>query len=255
MQQTCFLDKMVKPSGYTKKAQTEKERIIEEYLPIIKNLAFKLSKGFDDEMTIEDLISAGIMGLLEAIEKYDPTKGAQLKTFAYLRIRGAMIDELRARDWFSRSARTKAKKIEETISALTSKLGRFPSEEEIASELDMDLEKYLEFIKDYKNLSVFSIDELYETIGEDKEKLIRYVLEESESPVEVVEFHELESLLAKAIEKLPEKQKLILSLYYYEDLNMKEIALVMGITEARVCQIHSQAILNLRTILKKYNFR
>ncbi|HPP06925.1 MAG TPA: FliA/WhiG family RNA polymerase sigma factor [Syntrophorhabdaceae bacterium] len=246
---------MVKHAGYIKREQSEKERIIDEYLPIIKHLAFKMSRGFDDEMTLEDLISAGIMGLLEAIEKYDPTKGAQLKTFAYLRIRGAMIDELRAKDWFSRSARTKAKKIEETINALEGKLGRFPSEEEMANALDMDLEKYLEFIKDYKNLSVFSIDEIYEAIGEDKEKLIRYVLEESESPAELAELHELESLLGKAIDNLPEKQKLVLSLYYYEDLNMKEIALALGITEARVCQIHSQAILNLRAILKKYNFR
>ncbi len=246
---------MAKRSGYLKKEQSEKERIVEEYLPIIKNLAFKMSKGFDDEMTTEDLISAGVMGLLEAIEKYDPTKGAQLKTFAYLRIRGAMIDELRARDWFSRSVRNKAKKIEETIATLESRLGRFPSEEEIAYELDMDFEKYLEFIKDYKNLSVFSIDELYETLGEDKERLIRYVIEESESPAELAEFRELEGLLAKAIEKLPEKQKLVLSLYYYEDLNMKEIALALEITETRVCQIHSQAILNLKAILKKYNFR
>lgn len=245
---------MVKYSGYIKNKHSEKERIIEEYLPIIKHLAYKMTKGFDDEMTTEDLISAGVIGLLEAIEKYDPKKGAQLKTFAYLRIRGAMIDELRARDWFSRSTRNKAKKIEETIRVLESKLGRFPSEEEIAYELDMDLEKYLEYIREYKNLSVVSIDEFYDAIGEDKEKLVRYILEESESPADLAEFHELEGVLANAIERLPEKQKLVLSLYYYEDLNMKEIALALGITEARVCQIHSQAILNLRATLKKYNF-
>lgn len=244
---------MVKPSAYYKNKQLEKEKIIEEYLPIIKHLAYKMGKGFDDEMTVEDLISAGIMGLLEAIEKYDPTKGAQLKTFAYLRIRGAMIDELRARDWFSRATRTKAKRIEETIRSLEKKFGRFPTEEEIAHELDMDLEEYLELIKDYKNLSILSIDEFYDIIGDDKEKLLKYILEESENPVDMAEFHELENLLAKAIEKLPEKQKLVLSLYYYEDLNMKEIALTLNITEARVCQIHSQAILNLRTTLKKYN--
>ncbi|MCX7966541.1 MAG: FliA/WhiG family RNA polymerase sigma factor [Syntrophorhabdaceae bacterium] len=245
---------MVKPSGYIKPKQFDRERIIEEYLPIIKYLAYKMSKGFDNEMTMDDLISAGIIGLLEAIEKYDPERGVQLKTFAYLRIRGAMIDELRARDWFSRSTRTKIKKIEETIRSLEGKFGRFPSEEEIARELDMDIEKYLDLIKNYKNLLVFSLDEFQDTIGEDREKLIKYILEESETPDELAEFRELENILADAIEKLPEKQKLVLSLYYYEDMNMKEIALTLGVTEARVCQIHSQAVLNLKAYLKKYNF-
>lgn len=242
---------MIILSGYAAAKKTDKERLIEEYLPVIKHFAYKISKGFDDETTTEDLISAGILGLLEAIEKFDPTRGAQLKTFAYLRIRGAMIDELRAKDWFSRNARTKAKKIEETIRVLENRLGRHPLEEEIADEMDMEFEDYLTFIKNYKNLFVLSIEDLYESVGEDKEKMMRYVIEESENPAEFAEFREIENLLAGEIDRLPEKQKLVLSLYYYEDLNMKEIASVLGITEARVCQIHSQAILNLRAKIKK----
>ncbi|MCX8110190.1 MAG: FliA/WhiG family RNA polymerase sigma factor [Syntrophorhabdaceae bacterium] len=238
--------------GYGKTKESEKERLIEEYLPIIKHLAYKITKGFDDETTTEDLISAGIMGLLEAIEKYDPKKGAQLKTFAYLRIRGAMIDELRAKDWFSRNTRTKAKKIEETIRRLENRFGRHPFEEEIAEELNMEIEDYLTLLKDYKNLSVISIEDIYESAGEDKEKIMRYAIEEGQSPADFAEFRDMESLLAKEIDRLPEKQKLVLSLYYYEDLNMKEIAAVLDITEARVCQIHSQALLSLRATIKKH---
>ncbi|HON85648.1 MAG TPA: FliA/WhiG family RNA polymerase sigma factor [Syntrophorhabdaceae bacterium] len=242
---------MSRLSGYGKTKESEKERVIEEYLPVIKHLAYKITKGFDDETTTEDLISAGIMGLLEAFDKYDPTKGAQLKTFAYLRIRGAMIDELRAKDWFSRNTRTKAKKIEETIRRLENRLGRHPFEEEIADELNLGMDDYLTLIKDYKNLSIISIEDIYESVGEDREKIMRYVMDEGQSPADFAEFKDIEDLLAREIDRLPEKQKLVLSLYYYEDLNMKEIAAVLDITEARVCQIHSQAILNLRATIKK----
>jgi len=242
---------MSRLSGYGKTKESEKERVIEEYLPVIKHLAYKITKGFDDETTTEDLISAGIMGLLEAFDKYDPTKGAQLKTFAYLRIRGAMIDELRAKDWFSRNTRTKTKKIEETIRRLENRLGRHPFEEEIADELNLGMDDYLTLIKDYKNLSIISIEDIYESVGEDREKIMRYVMDEGQSPADFAEFKDIEDLLAREIDRLPEKQKLVLSLYYYEDLNMKEIAAVLDITEARVCQIHSQAILNLRATIKK----
>jgi len=238
-------------SVYGKTKESEKERVIEEYLPVIKHLAYKITKGFDDETTTEDLISAGIMGLLEAFEKYDPKRGAQLKTYAYLRIRGAMIDELRAKDWFSRHTRTKAKKIEETIRRLENRLGRHPFDEEIADELNLDMDDYLTLIKDYKNLSIISIEDIYESVGEDREKIMRYVMDEGQSPEDFAEFKDIESLLAKEIDRLPEKQKLVLSLYYYEDLNLKEIAAVLDITEARVCQIHSQALLNLRATIKK----
>ena len=237
--------------AYAQKIEDERERIVEESIPIIKHLAYKVSKGFEEENIMEDLISAGIVGLLEAIDKYDTSRGTKLNTFAYLRIRGAMIDELRSRDWFPRSARSKAKKIEEVIRKLENKLGRYPKEEEVADELNIDFEDYLSMIKDYKNLSVLSIEDLYETVGEDREKIIRYVMDESDDPEKYAEFHQLEEILAKEIEKLPEKQRIVLSLYYKDDMNMKEIAEVLSITEARVCQIHSQAIMSLRSIMKK----
>jgi len=237
--------------AYAQNAEEGREKIVEEFIPIIKHLAYKVSKGFEEKNMIEDLISAGIVGLLEAIEKYDTKRGAKLNTFAYLRIRGAMIDELRSRDWFPRSARSKTKKIEEVIRKLENKLGRYPKEEEIAAEMHIDFEDYLTLMKDYKNLSILSIEDLHEAIGEDREKILSYVTDENDDPEKHAEFHELEGILAKEIERLPEKQKIVLSLYYHEDMNMKEIAEALSVTEARVCQIHSQAIISLRSTMKK----
>jgi RNA polymerase sigma factor for flagellar operon FliA len=242
---------MLKKNAYRKQEVDDRERIIEEFLPIIKHLAFKVSRGFDDDGITEDLISSGVLGLLEAMEKFDATRGIKLNTFAYLRIRGAMIDELRKRDWFPRSARTKAKKLEEVIRKLEARLGRYPREEEVAAELKVDLDDYLIMLKDFGSLSVLSIEDISEVSGMDREGIIRYVVEEGASPEARAEMRELEGLLGREIDRLPEKQKLVLSLYYYEDMNMKEIAEVLSITEARISQIHSQAVLSLRTFLKK----
>ena len=237
--------------AYANTLEDERERTIEEFMPIIKNLAYKISKGFEDNHVIDDLVSAGVMGLLEAMEKYDVSRGIKLNTFSYLRIRGAMIDELRSRDWFPRSARSKAKKIGEVIRKLENTLGRYPDEEEVAKALNVNPEDYLTMLKDYGNLSVLSIEGLSEVSGEDRDKIIQYVIDESDDPEKYAEFHEMERMLAQEMNRLPERQKLVLSLYYLEDLNMKEIAGSMGVTEARVCQIHSQAIMNLRTTMKK----
>jgi RNA polymerase sigma factor FliA len=238
--------------AYAKMNEDVREKTIEEFIPIIKHLAYKVARGFENDNLVDDLISAGVVGLLEVMEKYDATRGAKLNTFAYLRIRGAMIDELRSRDWFPRSARSKAKKIGEVIRKLESLLGRYPTEEEIAEELHIELEDYLSMLKDYGNLSVVSIEDLCEVAGEDREKIIRYVVEESDNPEEYAEFHEVETILGKEIDRLPERQRLVLALYYHEDMNMKEIAKVMGITEARVCQIHAQAIVTLRPAMEKH---
>ncbi len=237
--------------AYTRNETNERDKIVEEFVPIIKHLAYKVSKGYEDNNMIEDLVSAGVVGLLEAIDKYDASKGAKLNTFAYLRVRGAMIDELRSRDWFPRSARAKTKKIEGAIRNLENRLGRYPKEEEIADEMNMDFEEYLSLMKDYKNLSILSIEDLHEAVGDDREKIVEYALDESDDPEQYAEFHELQDILAKEIDRLPEKQKMVLALYYHEDLNMKEIAKALSITEARVCQIHSQAVISLRSIMKK----
>src|SRR5512137_2352513 len=161
--------------AYAQNLEDERERIVDEFIPIIKHLAYKVSKGFEDDNIIEDLISAGIIGLLEAVDKYDTTRGAKLNTFAYLRIRGAMIDELRSRDWFPRSARAKAKRIQEVTRKLENEKGRYPNEEEIAEALGMDIDEYLSMLRSCGNLSVVSIEDVSESIGESRDRIIGYV--------------------------------------------------------------------------------
>jgi len=237
---------------YKKLDKSAREKTVEEFLPVIKHLAYKVARGFENENLIDDLISAGIIGLLEVMEKYDASRGAKLNTFAYLRIRGAMIDELRSRDWFPRSARAKAKKIQEVTRKLEHELSRYPEEEEIARALNMDLGEYLSMLRSCGNLSVVSIEDMSENVGESRDRIIGYVLDDDENPEKYAEYYELERILAKEIEKLPEKQRIVLSLYYHEDMNMKEIAKTLGVTEARVCQIHAQAIVSLRPCMQKH---
>ena len=238
--------------AYTKFDKDSREKIIEEFLPVIKHLAYKVTKGYENDSLIDDLISAGIIGLLEVMEKYDASRGAKLNTFAYLRIRGAMIDELRSRDWFPRSARAKAKKIHEVTRKLEHELGRYPNDEEIAEALNMDLDSYLSMLRNCGNLSVVSIEDVSDAVGESRDRIMGYVLDDDESPEKYAEFYELERILGEEIDKLPEKQKLVLTLYYHEDMNMKEIARTLGVTEARVCQIHAQAIVNLRPSMQRH---
>ena len=238
--------------AYTKFDKDSREKIIEEFLPVIKHLAYKVAKGFENDNLIDDLVSAGIIGLLEVMEKYDASRGAKLNTFAYLRIRGAMIDELRSRDWFPRSARAKAKKIHEVTRKLEHELGRYPNDEEIAEALNMDLDSYLSMLRNCGNLSVVSIEDVSDAIGESRDRIMGYVLDDDESPEKYAEFYELERILGEEIDKVPEKQKLVLTLYYHEDMNMKEIARTLGVTEARVCQIHAQAIVNLRPSMQRH---
>jgi len=238
--------------SYKRFQEDEKEKILEEVIPLIKHLANKVSKGNEDESLLEDLISAGILGFLEAIEKYEPERGIKLNTYAYLRIKGAMLDELRSRDYFSRDARSKHKKIEETIRELEVRLGRAPEDEEVAKNLHISTEQYRKMLRDYKHLQVISVEDLNEMFGGERSELIKYVITGSENVEESTILREIETILARKIEKLPEKQRLVLTLYYYEDLNMKEIAKVLNITEARVSQLHTQAIINLRVSVKKY---
>jgi RNA polymerase sigma factor FliA len=245
---------MMTNNAYTRLDKDSREKVIEEFLPVIKHLAYKVARGFENENLIDDLISAGIIGLLEVMEKYDSSRGAKLNTFAYLRIRGAMIDELRSRDWFPRSARAKAKRIQEVTRKLEHEKGRYPDEEEIAQELNMDLDEYLSMLRSCGNLSVVSIEDVSESVGESRDRVIGYVLDDDENPEKYAEYYELERILAAELQKLPEKQRIVLSLYYHEDMNMKEIAKTLGVTEARVCQIHAQAIINLRPSMQ-HHFR
>jgi RNA polymerase sigma factor FliA len=232
-------------------AVDDREEIITDFLPAIKHLAYKFVGGFDDDMVLEDLTSAGVLGLLEAMGKYDAVRGAKLYTFASLRIRGAMVDELRKKDWFARSARRKAKKAEAAIRKLEENLGRYPTEEEVAEELHMDLEHYLDMVKEVGDLSVLSIDEIAESSGIDQEGIIGMIMGEGVSPEMRAELSELQHIFSSEIERLPKKEKIVVSLYYYEDMTYKEIGQALGgLTQGRVSQLHAQAMMSLRAIMK-----
>ncbi|HME43675.1 MAG TPA: FliA/WhiG family RNA polymerase sigma factor [Syntrophorhabdales bacterium] len=229
----------------------DRQKTIEELMPVIKHLAYKLSYGFDDDMLIDDLVSAGVMGLLESLDRYDPRKNIKLNTFAYWRIRGAMIDELRRRDWIPKNTRSKAKKITEAVRDLESRLGRYPEEAEVAQELGVNLEDYLTMLKEFGTLTILSVDELAEKTGLPPDEVTGYAMEEETDPEQRAELRDIERMLGKEIEKLSERQRQVLTFYYYEDMNMKEIAELLNITESRVSQIHSQALLNLRARFKR----
>lgn len=237
--------------AYSRLANQEREKLIMDLLPMVKHLAYKLVRGCGSNDLLEDLMQAGIVGLLEAIEKYDPQRGIKLNTYAYMRIKGAMIDEMRQRDFFTRSQRSKSRMIEDAIRALEARLGRHPEDEEVAAFLGLTMQEYLEILGQYRNLHILSLEELSELFDEDKDVLLMYAMNERDAR-DLAEVRDLEQVLGKEIERLPEKQRLVLTLYYYEDLNMKEIAKVLKISEARVSQLHAQAVLNLRTAMEKH---
>jgi RNA polymerase sigma factor for flagellar operon FliA len=209
-------------------------------------------KGSESMITVDDLISAGIVGLLEVVQRYDPDRETKLNTYAYLRIRGAMIDELRSRDWFPRSVRSKAKRIKETIRKLEHKLGRKPDDEEVAREMHVELCTYYSMLKEFGSLSVISIDGISDPVAENRNSAISLTLDNDEDIEKYVELRQMRQILAEELQKLTERQRTILTRYYHEGANMKEIAGKLAITEARVSQIHAQTIADLKLSMNRH---
>ncbi len=226
------------------------ERIM-EYLPLVKQIAQRIYERVPKGLVqFEDLLQAGILGLIEAAKRYDPKRGIKFEGFAHFRIKGAILDELRAHDLLPRTLRKKVKVLEDAYLKLERRLGRVPSLEELASELGLSSEALEKEFRQFLFLEVVSFDGLIE--GLSGEKLEEMLLESSsKDPLELLGLSELRDRLAEAIEELPERHKLVLSLYYFEELTMKEIALVLEISEGRVSQIHSEAILALRAKLRR----
>ncbi|MFN3454769.1 MAG: sigma-70 family RNA polymerase sigma factor [Pseudobdellovibrio sp.] len=228
----------------------QKEELIKEYAPLIRFVAQKIAVRLPPNIDIDDLISAGAIGLMDAIDKWDPTRDNKFKTYAEFRIRGAILDELRSQDWIPRSVRDKSKALERTISALESELGRAPSDEEISARLNMPIEEFHELINQVRPVSLLSIDDQPSFSDSDKKSIVN-LLEgaKSASPFNQLNVKIVKDVVAKAIENLPERQRLVLSLYYFEDLNLKEIGQVLRVTESRVSQLHAQAVLRLKAKL------
>ncbi|MBC7741954.1 MAG: FliA/WhiG family RNA polymerase sigma factor [Bdellovibrionaceae bacterium] len=230
--------------------RNQKEELIKEYAPLIKFVAQKIAIRLPPNIELDDLISAGSIGLMDAIDKWDPTRDNKFKTYAEFRIRGAILDELRSQDWVPRSVRDKAKALDRTIAALENELGRYPTEEEVSSRLNMPMQEFHDLVNQVRPVSLLSIDD-QPTFSDSDKKSIANLLEgaKSNSPFNQLNVKVVKDVVAKAIEELPERQRLVLSLYYFEDLNLKEIGQVLRVTESRVSQLHAQAVTRLRAKL------
>lgn len=228
------------------------EKVIEEFLPRINQIANKYAQLGNPVLSKEDLVSAGIIGLIEAYHRFDPSKKANFRTYAEFRIRGAIIDEIRKVDIIPRSIREKVHELEEKIRDLHLKLGRMPEEEEIAEALGLTLEEYHRFLENIKGVSFIDIEVLKQRIPDlEEEDIFEFIPGQKNDPFENYALKELQEQLEKALSYLSEKERLVLILYYYEDLNMKEIAKVLNYTEGRISQLHNQAIMKLRAIINK----
>jgi RNA polymerase sigma factor for flagellar operon FliA len=236
--------------GYkTTKEEKLRERLILHYSPLVKYVAGRVGVGLPPNIEQADLVSYGIFGLIDAIEKFDLERAIKFETYAISRIKGAIIDELRSIDWIPRSVRYKAREVEKAYAALEAKLHRSPTESEVAEELGIKLEDLHTIFSQVSFVNVVALDELLTAGGEKGDKLsLVDTLEDTkaEDPVAAFETEETKYLLAKAINTLPEREKIVVTLYYYEGLTLAEIGQVLGVTESRICQMHTKAVLQLR---------
>ena len=222
--------------------QTKPGKLIEQHTQLVRRIAHHLAARLPSSVQVEDLVQAGMVGLLEAGAKYDGGKGASFETYAGIRIRGAMLDEIRRGDWAPRSVHRKARKVAEAIRGVESRTGREAQDKDVAAALDMSMDEYYRILQDAAGCRLFSYDELSET--DESPELVA-----EKSAADVFESDSFRSGLAEAIKGLPEREKLILSLYYDEELNLKEIGAVIGVSESRISQILSQTTLRLRARL------
>lgn len=230
---------------------SEREQLILEHLPQVRLIARRIHERLPEAISLEDLVSTGTLGLIAAIDRFDPSMNVKLKTYAEYKIRGAILDSLRGLDWAPRQQRKQSKQIEAAISILEQRLHRMPTEEEIAAELNLTLDEYYEWLIDIRGVNLGSL----ETTTSDDEScdLLKYVSDNSEEwPSRLLERKELERLLAEGIRRLPQIERTVLSLYYHEELTLREIAKIVKLHESRVSQLKSQATLRLRAYLGKY---
>ncbi len=233
------------------------EQMVVRYAPLIKYIASRLALRLPAHVSLDDLISSGIIGLIDAIHKFDPAKNITFKTYAEFRIKGAMLDELRSLDWIPRSVRKKSHVIEKAYAELERHLGRPAEPEEVCRTLGLELQEFYQLLDETKAISLVDLEGLWKgnRPGPDfSDPEISEILQDDHlrDPFLALHFSELQEIMVQAIDSLPDKEKLLVSLYYYEELTMKEIGEVMGYTESRISQLHSQAMLRLRSKLKDF---
>jgi len=235
----------VTPSGPT---AAERDALLLEHLPTVRYIARRIHERLPQHVELDDLVSAGVVGLIDAFSKFDHTKKVQFKSYAQFRIRGAILDSLRTLDWSPRELRRKGRAVEEAIRAVTQRLGRVPSEQEIAGEMNLSLGDYQQLLGELKGLEIGSLH-MERTEDSGDEELAYVPGSPDEDPLFRCLQGEMKQRLADAIEELPEKERMVLTLYYYEELTMKEIGVTLGVVESRVSQVHSSAVVRLRTAL------
>ena len=240
-----------KPTSPPKnKVAPDRDQLMATYLPHVKRIVNRMAIHLPATVDIEDLYNVGVIGLIQAIDRFDPGRNNKFITYATHRIRGAVLSELRSRDFLSRSNRRKIREMDNTYAMLEQKLGRDVEAHELADAMEIDLEE-LDKIKGLSSISFISFEEMGYAESNDKGRLIKYLADDAMDALSLTNLNELKAAMAKAIEQLPEKEKLVLSLYYFDELNMKETGKVLNVTESRVSQIHSQAVIHLRNKLRR----
>ncbi len=245
----------LKVKAYRHQQEEERERIVLQHLPQIKYIAQRIAVKLPPDVQLDDLISAGVIGLLDAYEKFDESKGVQFKTYAEVRIRGAILDSLRDLDWAPRSLRKRSKEVEEAYARVEQRLGRSAEDAEVAQELGLELKEFHSLVDQLKGLNIghFQIAEQNGDSNESDDVPLRYIptSPEEDSPFEICLKSELRTILAEMISKLPEREQLVIALYYDEGLTMKDIGKVLGVNESRISQLHTRAMLRLRARMQK----
>ncbi|WP_338765887.1 RNA polymerase sigma factor FliA [Massilia sp. METH4] len=235
---------------YTVKGKVNKDSLLSEHMPLVKRLAHHMKAKLPPSVEVDDLVQAGMIGLLDAINRYEETHGAQFETYAVMRIRGAMLDELRSSDWMPRTLRQDMRKVENAMSVLQQKLGRPPSESEVAKSLKLSLEDYQQMLGEGGGHQLLYYEDFKDEEG-DGSFLDRYAHDEEADPLRALMDTNFRQAVINAIDVLPPREKLLMGLYYEEELNLKEIGAVMGVSESRVSQLHTQAVSRLRATLRE----
>lgn len=237
---------------YTAKGQLDRNAMIKQYQPLVRRLAHHMMAKLPANVQVDDLIQVGLIGLSEALTRYEAAQGVQFETFATQRIRGAMLDELRGNDWMSRGSRKSQKEIEQALRRLEHKLGRTPLESEIAADMGLSLADYQALLGKVRGTQLVYLEDMARGNEDDDSYLDRHVADSDADPMNMLRDQRLRQALVAAIKNLPEREQFIMSMYYEKDMNLKEIAAVLDVTESRICQLHSQSIARLRAKMRTH---
>ena len=235
---------------YNVHGKANQDHLLSEHAPLVKKIAYLMKARLPPSVEVDDLIQAGMIGLLDAVSRYEEVHGAQFETYAIQRIRGAMLDELRSTDWMPRGMRQNMRKIESAMNVLEQRLGRAPNESEVAAHLKLPLSSYQEMLGDGSGHQLIYYEDFHES--EDGEHFLdRYATALADDPLQLLMNAGFRRAVVQAIEALPEREKILMGLYYEQELNLKEIGAIMGVSESRVSQLHSQAIARMRAKLRE----